>query len=122
MRARTGLGFTRANTTAIGFYHGQRGNVRHFDGQFLLRVQHNALLLLETQFAARCVGQTVDLPRTDFDFAEHSQHVFGPRVRMRFHCRHDDAVARGRAERPPVQTGHVTNREKKTADTWGSRT
>ena len=32
-----------------------------FDGEFLLRVQHNALLLLFTQFAARFVGQAVDL-------------------------------------------------------------
>ena len=122
MRARTGLGFTRANTTAVGFHHGQCGNVLHFDGEFLLRVSCHALLLLFTQFVARCVGQAVDLPRTDFDFAEHREHVFGPRVRMRFHCRHDDAVACVRAERPPVQTGHVTNREKKTADTPGSRT
>ena len=56
MAARTVVGFTRANTTAVGFHHGQCGNVPHFDGEFLLRVQRDVLLLVFTQFAAGFVG------------------------------------------------------------------
>jgi hypothetical protein len=122
MGARTGFSFARANPPAVGFDHPQFGNVFDFNGKLFLRVQRDALLLLFAQFAARFVGQAVYLPRTDFDFAQHGQRMFGPRIRMRFRRRQDDPVARVRAERLPVQAGDVTHREKKTADICGSKT